>query len=54
MTKQEALRLIDDHKNKLIDPVKMLHWAWLRVIVYNISEVEWEGLLERAEFTLSR
>ena len=33
MTKADAIKLIDDHKNKLVDPVALLHWTWLRVII---------------------
>lgn len=51
MTKEEALRLIDDHRNKLLSPVEMLHWTWLRLIVLQIPEPEWElYVLGAAEF----
>jgi hypothetical protein len=54
MTKDDALKLIDDHKNKLINPVEMLHWTWLRVIILMIEDDEWQGLLKRALPILSR
>lgn len=54
MTKREALKLIDDHKNVLIDPVEMLHWTWLRVLILKITDDEWQGLVERAVPVLSR
>lgn len=54
MKKIEAIKLIDDHKNKMIDPVAMLHWSWLRVIVLQIPEAEWERYLENAIVVLSR
>lgn len=54
MKKEEAVKLIDDHKNKLINPVEMLHWTWLRVIVNNLSEEAWEQALEKAVETMSR
>lgn len=54
MTKMEALRLIDDHKNKLIDPVEMLKWAWLRVIIYKMPEEDWEMALLSATEELAR
>jgi hypothetical protein len=54
MTKNEALALIDNHKNRLTDPVEMLHWTWLRVIILKISYVEWEQYVERAKEVLSR
>ena len=54
MTKDEALKLIDDHKNKLINPVEMLHWTHLRVIILQIPDNDWDGYLEDAEEILSR
>lgn len=54
MRKQDALDLIDDHKNKLINPVEMLHWTWLRVIVLSTSDDEWEELVGRATEIMSR
>lgn len=54
MTKDEALKLIDDHKNKLINPVEMLAWVWLRVLILSITDEEWQALLARAEPVLSR
>ena len=41
MTKDEALQLIDQHKNGLINPLELLHWTWLRVIVLKIDDEEW-------------
>ena len=54
MTKDEALALIDAHKNALLNPVEMLNWTWLRVIVLNLSDDTWAEALERAHGTLSR
>lgn len=54
MTKEEALKLIDDHKNKLISPVEMLAWTWLRVIILGITDGAWEEYVERAANVLSR
>lgn len=54
MTKAEALKLIDDHKNQLINPVEMLHWTWLRVFLLKISDREWDEIMGRAVETLSR
>ncbi len=54
MYKQDALKLIDNHKNKLINPVDMLHWTWLRVVILNISDDEWDRALGEAKKTLSR
>lgn len=53
MTKVEALKMIDQHKNKLIDPVEALHWTWLRVIINQLTEDEWDELLKRATPVLS-
>ena len=49
MTKEEALNLIDNHKNKLVNPVEMLGWTWLRVLVLSITNEEWQELLRRAD-----
>jgi len=54
MTKAQALELIDNHKNKLINPVEMLHWTWLRVIVVSITDRAWEEYLDRAAKVLSK
>jgi len=54
MRKDEALKLIDDHKNGLKSPVQMLHWTWLRVIVAQIADDEWETLVSKATFVLSQ
>lgn len=42
MTKVEALALIDNHKNDFINPVEMLNWAWLRLIINAIPEDKWD------------
>jgi len=54
MTKEEALELIDNYKNGLIDPADLLHWTWLRVIVAQLTKDEWERALERALPILAR
>lgn len=54
MTKAEALKLIDDHKNELVDPVKTLHWTWLRVTILQIPDDEWNAYLTKAAEVLSR
>ena len=48
LLKEEALELIDRHKNSLLDPADMLHWTWLRVIVSQLTKEEWEGAMQRA------
>ena len=54
MTREEAITLIDEHKNKLINPVEMLHWTWLRVIILSMSDEHWFAALEKAKDILSR
>lgn len=54
MRKAEALQLIDDHKNRLINPVEMLHWTWLRVIVLSTTDEEWNNLVSRATEILAK
>ena len=54
MTKREAIDLIDGHKNALLDPVEMLRWTWLRVVVNQIPDNAWEAYLEGAAVVLSR
>lgn len=54
MKRAEAIALIDKHKNALINPVEMLHWTWLRVIINSLTEGEWETAVEKAAETLSR
>ena len=54
MTKLEALILIDNHKNKLLNPVEMLHWTWLRVIIAQLSDEAWNAGIEDATAILSQ
>ena len=53
MTKEQALELIDEHKKKMKDPVEMLHWTHLRVIILNIPDEAWKEALQIALITLS-
>lgn len=46
MTKEETLKLIDVHKNGLVDPVEMLKWTWLRLLIFNIPEDEWDCMMD--------
>lgn len=48
MTKEEAINIIDLHKNSIINAVDLLNWTWLRVIVNQISKDEWERYVEKA------
>jgi hypothetical protein len=54
VTKAEALLLIDNHKNALVNPLDLLHWTWLRVIVLKISDDEWEASVGRAVEVLAQ
>lgn len=54
MRKSEALKMIDDHKNKLINPVEMLNWTWLRLIILCMTDQEWERCVTEAAKIASR
>lgn len=57
MTKSDALKLIDEHKrnNKpFIDPLEMLHWTWLRVIVLHVEDNAWDEAMMKACEVLMR
>lgn len=54
MTKQDAIALIDAHKNALLNPVEMLDWTWLRVILMHLHDGAWDAAVENASETLSR
>jgi len=56
MTRDEAVLLIDTHKNneQMVNPVDLLEWTWLRVIVDNVSDDAWDEALERAKEILGR
>jgi hypothetical protein len=54
MTKEEALKLIDHHKNGLVNPVEMLAWTHLRVIIFSMTDEAWEAEQNKAAEILSR
>lgn len=54
MQKEDAIALIDAHKNKLIDPVEMLHWTWLRLIILKMNKDEWDHAVDLAEEVMSQ
>lgn len=54
MSKEDALKLIDEHKNKLLNPVEMLEWTYLRVIILNVSDEAWSKAADDAMQVLSR
>ncbi|MGH2638454.1 MAG: hypothetical protein ACRDF4_04130 [Rhabdochlamydiaceae bacterium] len=53
MDKQLAIQMIDAHKNTLIDPVELLNWVWLRVIILSITPQAWEQAVGIATEVLS-
>jgi hypothetical protein len=48
MQKKEALELIDGLNRKIINPVEMLDWVTLRVIILQIPEEDWDAYMEEA------
>lgn len=54
MTKTDVIKMIDDHKNRMIDPTAMLHWTWLRVIINQIPDEDWERYVGNAVEVMSR
>lgn len=54
MTKEEVIHIIDEHKNQLVHPVEMLHWTWIRVIINQIPEKDWQVYVNRATMVLSQ
>jgi hypothetical protein len=54
MTKEQAIALIDKHKNGLVNPVEMLQWTWLRVIISATSDEAWEDAVNAAVDVLQR
>lgn len=54
MTQKEAIELIDKHKNQLLNPVDMLDWVWLRVIILKIEPEDWDKALSKAVKVLSQ
>ncbi len=54
MTRLEAIEMIDAHKNKLTNPVAMLRWTWVRVILHSLPDEQWQQALETAEKRLAQ
>ena len=54
MEKQKAIDLIDMHKNRLVNPVEMLMWTWLRVIILNMPDDQWEAAVAKATEVMSK
>lgn len=47
LTKEKVLEMIDQHKNKLLDPVEMLHWTYLRIFINQIDVIEFRHYMNR-------
>lgn len=54
MEKAAALEIIDELNRKLIHPAEMLDWVWLRVIILQIPDEEWNKYREKAGLILSQ
>jgi hypothetical protein len=52
--KEDALKMIDGLNRKIINPVEMLDWVTLRVIILQIPKRDWEIYRELAKDLLSR
>lgn len=46
--------MIDAHKNSMGDPIELLNWTWLRVIINQIPDQDWEKYLSEAVEVLSQ
>lgn len=54
MDKFIAIAAIDELNKSLIDPAKMLKFIWIRVIINQIPEKDWEKYSFQAEEILSK
>ena len=54
MDKAHAIKMIDNHKNQLINPVEMLDWTWLRVILLKLDDDAWNKALDATTEVMSR
>jgi hypothetical protein len=54
MTKDEVLTLIHSRVKVIVDPVELLNWTWLRVIILQIPETDWARYVSVAEGILSQ
>ena len=53
MLKEEALEMLEKHRDSLTDPCDVLHWTWLRTILLYVTEEEWRRAMQRALPALS-
>lgn len=53
MTKIDTIRIIDDQLRNETDPMKLLNWSWLRVIINQIPNMAWERYVEKATIILA-
>ncbi len=42
MDKDTAIEMIDQIKGSMINPVEMLNWIWLRMIIKEIPQEQWD------------
>lgn len=54
MSREDAIKWIDEMKNALVDPVAMLNGVWLRRIVHHIPADVWSQAVAKAAEDLSR
>jgi hypothetical protein len=50
MAKEDVIAMINAYMNSrdLIDPVELLQWTWLRMIITQIPDNEWKCYVEKA------
>ena len=54
MTKAQALTIIDYQKDGAREPMELLNWTWLRVIINQIPNEDWERYVEAAAEVLAK
>ena len=54
MDREIAIKLIDEHKNGLLNPVEMLDWTWLRIIINCLDQEAWDKAVDKGIELLSR
>lgn len=54
MTKSDVIKFIDEQNKALVDPVAMLNFVWLRLIVSSIPQDAWETYVEAAAQVAAR
>jgi len=54
MTKGEAVRMVTDRRNRVVDPNEMLRWTFLRLFLLAIPEKEFERYMIEAENEMAK